>query len=336
MKYSRLLLSLVLPAALLASAPAPSLAADANTWVDGGEVTSGVGNRTRNNVEEKHPGIDIVRKRGGNPQSGVPVKAGCKGTVVKVYKFEGKHTARKNALTNLNGWLRNLNLVVVKCSEGEFAGKFIVFAHMQEISVKEGASVQPGTQVGKIGGFGEQSANTFSPHVHIEVRDMDPDNPQTPANEGDWDSADERRVATGDYTGAHNPLGTPTKKKNGSAQGQRQQVTPNQLRFDYTITNNLDSELPIDFFRVRFEASSPYLVVDAPIGWSFLTSSESPHAVTWFATDPAFGVQPGTSLAGFAFTAANVATHNVRFSFGDDAGGGPLVGHPALVTGAGR
>jgi hypothetical protein len=86
---------------------------------------------------------------------------------------------------------------------------------------------------------------------------------------------------------------------------------------------------------VRYEASSPHFNVMAPPGWSFESYADSPHAVVWFATDPAFAIPPGSTLNGFSYQAENVVPIPVLFSFGDDAGGGPLVADGFFVIGAG-
>ena len=153
-----------------------SLAASVDTWVPGGKLSDGFGDRKRNGVTESHPGIDIYKVDGtGKLIDGFSVKAGCKGEVVKVYGFQGKHfndptAAPDDILSNFNG-------VLIKCTEkdSEFEGKFILFLHFKSISVTEGQAVNADTEVGKAGGYGKKSAKTFPTHVHIEVREPDAD-----------------------------------------------------------------------------------------------------------------------------------------------------------------
>ena len=72
-------------------------AATADTWVTGGTIGDGKGQRTRNGQSEKHAGIDIGKKGvNGKWQSGVSVKAGCTGDVAKVYPADEIKVANTN------------------------------------------------------------------------------------------------------------------------------------------------------------------------------------------------------------------------------------------------
>jgi hypothetical protein len=297
---------------------------------------SGYGNRTRNDRAEQHPGVDIGKQDPGTGrwQSGIPVKAGCKGTVVKVYKFDGKHYPKTASAAD---WFKNFNMVVIKCTEGEFAGKFIVFAHFSSISVKEGDPVNPGTEVGKIGGYGKRCANSTPPHVHIEVRTPDKDNPKTPEDEGAWDGPDETRAKRGSYKESQDPITPPPPpKRNGKASGHSLPGGGNWRTFGYSVENDSTSEGPIEYFRVRYAVTLPYTNVTAPPGWSSEPFGESPEAVTWYAVSPGAGVYPGQTLDGFSFDAETVSAVLLPFSFGpDDAGLGPDESAEFLVIGAG-
>ena len=103
-------------------------------------IRSGCGWRTLNGNEEAHPGIDFVA--GMN----TPVKAVADGTV-------------KRAEMNSTGGFGN----VIEIDHGN--GTVSRYAHLESISVQNGASVVQGAVIGASGNSGK----SIGPHLHLEV-----------------------------------------------------------------------------------------------------------------------------------------------------------------------
>jgi murein DD-endopeptidase MepM/ murein hydrolase activator NlpD len=112
-------------------------------------LTSPFGNRTSpfTNTVDFHSGIDLAAREG------TPVLSSGGGKVV----FAGRYPLRRNVR-----WWRYGNVVVV--SHGD--RYLTIYAHLQEISVRRGATLRRGEELGTVGNTGWST----SPHLHYEVR----------------------------------------------------------------------------------------------------------------------------------------------------------------------
>ena len=112
-------------------------------------LTSPFGNRTSpfTNTVDFHSGIDLAAREG------TPVLSVGGGRVV----FAGRYPLRRNVR-----WWRYGNVVVVAHGEGYLT----IYAHLQEISVRRGANLRRGEEIGTVGNTGWST----SPHLHFEVR----------------------------------------------------------------------------------------------------------------------------------------------------------------------
>ncbi len=122
-------------------------------------LTSPFGNRRSPFTKEIdfHNGIDLAAA------SGTPIYAPADGVVT----FAGRVPAR----TNISFW-RYGNLVALKHGE-----RFItLFAHCDEVMVKENQEVRQGDVIGTVGNTGWST----SPHLHYEVRRVEADNRKVP------------------------------------------------------------------------------------------------------------------------------------------------------------
>ena len=281
----------------------------AGDWVDGGKVTSGYCKRDICCGLEDHPGVDIAKFEGtGASKKSVeaPVKAGCKGTVVKVYKFTGTHYKPGTGATN-EEWLSNFNVVVVKCEDGTYT----VFGHLSSISVSEGATVTANTEIGKIGGYGYNCKDTFGNHVHIERR-------TDVSGDGAWGKEEEDKVTAGSKDHATDPIpgsGAVNKKTHVKHSSGGLGV------YQYTVANDSASGSPIWYFRVNYGGSHAYEAW-SPEGWVASTWTESPKWIEWITTDSYYEIQPGDSLAGFGFYSPDPPAMVNYFMDFDDAGFG--------------
>ncbi len=112
-------------------------------------LTSPFGNRTSpfTNTVDFHSGIDLAAREG------TPVLSVGGGRVV----FAGRYPLRRNVR-----WWRYGNVVVVAHGERYLT----IYAHLQEISVRRGARLRRGEELGTVGNTGWST----SPHLHFEVR----------------------------------------------------------------------------------------------------------------------------------------------------------------------
>ncbi|MGD9252813.1 MAG: M23 family metallopeptidase [Holophagae bacterium] len=112
-------------------------------------LTSPFGNRTSpfTNAVDFHSGLDLAAREG------TPVLSAGGGRVV----FAGRYPLRRNVR-----WWRYGNVVVVAHGERYLT----IYAHLQEISVRRGATLRRGEQLGTVGNTGWST----SPHLHYEVR----------------------------------------------------------------------------------------------------------------------------------------------------------------------
>jgi len=112
-------------------------------------LTSPFGNRTSpfTNTVDFHSGLDLAAREG------TPVLAAGGGRVV----FAGRYPLRRNVR-----WWRYGNVVVV----AHGTRYLTIYAHLHEITVRRGASVRRGEEVGTVGNTGWST----SPHLHYEVR----------------------------------------------------------------------------------------------------------------------------------------------------------------------
>ncbi len=112
-------------------------------------LTSPFGNRTSpfTNTIDFHAGIDLAAREG------TPVLSPGDARVV----FAGRFPLSRNVR-----WWRYGNVVVLKHGERYVS----IYAHLQEISVRRGAQVVRGEQIGTVGNTGWST----SPHLHFEVR----------------------------------------------------------------------------------------------------------------------------------------------------------------------
>jgi len=112
-------------------------------------LTSPFGNRTSpfTNTIDFHPGLDLAAREG------TPILAAGGGRVV----FAGRHPLRRNVR-----WWRYGNVVVLAHGERYLT----IYAHLQEISVRRGATLRRGEELGTVGNTGWST----SPHLHYEVR----------------------------------------------------------------------------------------------------------------------------------------------------------------------
>ena len=112
-------------------------------------LTSPFGNRTSpfTNTVDFHSGIDLAAREG------TPVLSTGGGRVV----FAGRYPLRRNVR-----WWRYGNVVVVAHGEGYLT----IYAHLLEITVRRGADVRRGEELGTVGNTGWST----SPHLHYEVR----------------------------------------------------------------------------------------------------------------------------------------------------------------------
>ena len=112
-------------------------------------LTSPFGNRTSpfTNTIDFHAGIDLAAREG------TPVLAPGNGRVV----FAGRFPLNRNVR-----WWRYGNVVVLKHGERYVS----IYAHLEEISVRRGAQLVRGEQLGTVGNTGWST----SPHLHYEVR----------------------------------------------------------------------------------------------------------------------------------------------------------------------
>lgn len=115
-------------------------------------LTSPFGNRTSpfTSTIDFHAGIDLAAREG------TPVLAPGDARVV----FAGRFPLNRNVR-----WWRYGNVVVLKHGERYVS----IFAHLQEISVRRGAQLVRGEQLGTVGNTGWST----SPHLHFEVRVTD-------------------------------------------------------------------------------------------------------------------------------------------------------------------
>lgn len=98
---------------------------------------------------EWHKGLDLAAPEG------VPVRASGKGTVV----FAGRAGMDNPA------WARLGNVVVL-----QHGGLYLtVYAHLRQVLVREGQTVERGVVVGEVGNTGWSTA----PHLHYEVRKLE-------------------------------------------------------------------------------------------------------------------------------------------------------------------
>jgi murein DD-endopeptidase MepM/ murein hydrolase activator NlpD len=112
-------------------------------------LTSPFGNRTSpfTNTIDFHSGLDLAAREG------TPILAAGGGRVV----FAGRYPLRRNVR-----WWRYGNVVVIAHGERYLT----IYAHLQEISVRRGANVRRGEEIGTCGNTGWST----SPHLHYEVR----------------------------------------------------------------------------------------------------------------------------------------------------------------------
>lgn len=112
-------------------------------------LTSPYGNRTSpfTNTVDFHSGLDLAAREG------TPVLAAGGGRVV----FAGRYPLRRNVR-----WWRYGNVVVLAHGERYLT----VYAHLQAISVRRGATLRRGEELGTVGNTGWST----SPHLHYEVR----------------------------------------------------------------------------------------------------------------------------------------------------------------------
>jgi murein DD-endopeptidase MepM/ murein hydrolase activator NlpD len=112
-------------------------------------LTSPYGNRTSpfTNTVDFHSGLDLAAREG------TPVLAAGGGRVV----FAGRYPLRRNVR-----WWRYGNVVVLAHGDRYLT----VYAHLQEISVRRGATLRRGEELGTVGNTGWST----SPHLHYEVR----------------------------------------------------------------------------------------------------------------------------------------------------------------------
>jgi len=115
-------------------------------------LTSPFGNRTSpfTSTIDFHAGIDLAAREG------TPVLAPGDARVV----FAGRFPLNRNVR-----WWRYGNVVVLKHGDRYVS----IFAHLQEISVRRGAQLVRGEQLGTVGNTGWST----SPHLHYEVRVTD-------------------------------------------------------------------------------------------------------------------------------------------------------------------
>jgi murein DD-endopeptidase MepM/ murein hydrolase activator NlpD len=99
------------------------------------------------NTRDFHAGIDLAAREGA------PVMATGDGRVV----FAGRFPLRRNVR-----WWRYGNVVVL-----DHGGRYLtIYAHLEDIGVRRGASVTRGETIGTVGNTGWST----SPHLHYEVR----------------------------------------------------------------------------------------------------------------------------------------------------------------------
>lgn len=112
-------------------------------------LTSPFGNRTSpfTNTVDFHSGLDLAAREG------TPVLASGGGRVV----FAGRYPLRRNVR-----WWRYGNVVVVTHGTRYLT----IYAHLNEITVRRGATLRRGEEVGTVGNTGWST----SPHLHYEVR----------------------------------------------------------------------------------------------------------------------------------------------------------------------
>jgi murein DD-endopeptidase MepM/ murein hydrolase activator NlpD len=112
-------------------------------------LTSPFGNRTSpfTNTIDFHAGIDLAAREG------TPVLAPGDARVV----FAGRFPLSRNVR-----WWRYGNVVVLKHGDRYVS----IYAHLEEISVRRGAQIVRGEQIGTVGNTGWST----SPHLHFEVR----------------------------------------------------------------------------------------------------------------------------------------------------------------------
>jgi murein DD-endopeptidase MepM/ murein hydrolase activator NlpD len=115
-------------------------------------LTSPFGNRTSpfTSTIDFHAGIDLAAREG------TPVLAPGDARVI----FAGRFPLNRNVR-----WWRYGNVVVLKHGERYVS----IFAHLEEISVRRGAQLVRGEQLGTVGNTGWST----SPHLHYEVRVTD-------------------------------------------------------------------------------------------------------------------------------------------------------------------
>lgn len=91
-------------------------------------------------VMTMHEGIDLIAGQG------TPVLASCDG-VVSLVKRSKKGLGNVVEITHANGYMTR-------------------YAHLADITVREGEKVQAGRRIANVGITG----NSFAPHLHYEVR----------------------------------------------------------------------------------------------------------------------------------------------------------------------
>lgn len=124
--------------------------------IEAGEfvLTSPFGDRVSpfTNARDFHAGLDLAAREG------TPVMATGNGRVI----FAGRFPLSRNAR-----WWRYGNAVVIRHGDHFLT----IYAHLDEISVKRGRTVERGQTIGTVGNSGWST----SPHLHYEVRSLEQD-----------------------------------------------------------------------------------------------------------------------------------------------------------------
>ena len=104
-----------------------------------------------------HKGVDINYAGGGNTDKGAPILATHDGIITRVVKIG-------NGDKDAGG-----NRVFITSSDGIVSTAYM---HLDEIGqgIKEGMSVLEGQQIGTMGGSGYGLSNTYTTHLHYEIR----------------------------------------------------------------------------------------------------------------------------------------------------------------------
>lgn len=92
------------------------------------------------------------------------------------------------------------NFIIIKSNYGG-SWIYVLYAHLNEVSVSNGASVNALEEIGKTGNTGNAAGENIVPHVHIEVR-----TPVSGQSWNNWDTHDPENYLSTKFNSQGNPV----------------------------------------------------------------------------------------------------------------------------------